>query len=120
MLNQYLKIIDGDQLWWFHMVDECIFSLADKPENTISRIGGGKIDVGDDIANDLGSFLDLIKSNYDFTSGSDYLTAVSHIMDKVDVITKWSNDDYVNDAGWMEIREMARSAYFLRIGLTNR
>jgi hypothetical protein len=118
MLDQYPDIRD-DQLWLIHMVDECIFNLADIPQNVISRIGGN-IEVSDDIANDLDSFFLAIKSNNSKVTDTAYFKAVSIILEKLDDITSWSNDAFVNDAKWQEIRRAAKCAYLQRFGLTSR
>ena len=119
MLDQYPDVND-DQLWWFHMIDECIFNLADKPQNTISRIGGGKIDVSDDIANDLDSYFSAIKSNHAYLTDMNYFKSVSAILEEIDDVTNWTNDAFINDAKWKEIRIKAKCAYLQRFGLTSR
>jgi plasmid maintenance system antidote protein VapI len=60
-------------------IDEPAFSLlreiyyvlaafADVPQNTISRIGGGKIHVADDLANHLARIIHGVRGNIGFSS----------------------------------------------------
>ena len=97
-------------LWWFNMLDQSIFNLADLPSNVISRIGSGKIAVGEDIAQDFDFYLGLIVKNYDDYLIGNYYEKIKSINSALCLICDWSNESFINDDDWNKIRFIARDA----------
>ncbi len=67
-LRERLRIDDCD-IWLFRELYAVLASFADKPQNSISRIGGGRISIPDDQGNDLGHFRQVILEKYPDVAG---------------------------------------------------
>jgi hypothetical protein len=95
-----------------------IIDFADAPGMVINRVGGGRIDVADDLANSHGYYYRLASGKYPATS----LLELMQLAARIDAIlvsrghgderfdaSFWTNEGFQNHPDWIEIREAARS-----------
>jgi hypothetical protein len=109
--------IEESDLWWFGMLYDAVIAFADAPENTISRIGGGRINVTDDFANQLWSYSELILKKYPTAAD---LAIMRLIAEFDEILTRrsrgrdgfeekfWTNRAFQRHPDWYRIRERAR------------
>jgi hypothetical protein len=104
-------------VWLFRELYFALAAFADDPQNTISRIGGGRISIPDDQANDLHNFLRCILEKYpDLAS-----LAVMRVATDIDEIFSrrslgdeafdewfWTNEGFQRHEDWLKIRELTR------------
>ena len=92
--------------------------FADDPQNSISRIGGGRISVPDDQANHLDHFLRAILEKYPDAAD----IRVVRVAQEIDAICGrrslggeafdeffWTNAGFQRHEDWLRIRELART-----------
>jgi len=110
-------IEEGD-LWLFRELYSVLGALADEPANTISRIGGGRISIPEDQANDLDHFRRCILEKYPDAADLQVMNVVAEI----DVMLErrslggeafqewfWTNKGFQQHPDWAKIRELARA-----------
>lgn len=120
-LRERLRIDDCD-IWLFRELYAVLASFADKPQNSISRIGGGRISIPDDQGNDLGHFRQVILEKYPDVAGLE----VMRVATEIDAILSrrsfggeafdeyfWTNAGFQRHEDWLRIRELAR-AFLIR------
>lgn len=110
--------IEECDLWWFRELVFVLAAIADDPENTIARIGGGEIDVGEDLGEDLNHFLvDCILAKYPEAEGLAVVQAAWEIESALarkslggEAFEKefWSNASFRDHPEWRAIRGRAR------------
>lgn len=110
--------IEECDLWWFRELMYVLAALADDPEHTIARLGGGKIDVGEDLAEDLHHFLvDCIVAKYPEAAGLAVVQAAGEIESALGRMSLggeafreefWSNVSFRDHPEWKAIRDRAR------------
>ena len=111
--------IEECDLWWFRELVSALAALADDPEQTISRIGGGRVDVGEDLAEDLHHFLvDCILAKYPDAAGLDVVRTAREIEAALERKAPggeafepgfWSNASFRGHPEWEAIRGRARA-----------
>lgn len=109
--------------WWFRELAAVLAAFADHPEHTIARVGGGKIDVGEDLGEDLEHFLDFcILAKYPDAAGLAVVQAgreIEAILARKSLGGEgyeeafWSNESFRDHPEWKAIRGRAR-AFLLR------
>lgn len=111
--------IDGADVWLVRELYAVLGALADDPRNTISRIGGGRVSIPEDQANDLHEFRRCILAKYPELS----LMRVAAEID--DILSRrsrggelfeelfWTNAAFERHDDWRKIRALAR-AFLIR------
>lgn len=110
--------IDEADYWWFVEIYSILAALADKPSHVISRLGGGRILVAEELATQLhqiyraiiakyprASEWDVIKISAEIDSALAERSADGELFDK----TFWSNAGFIRHPNWLTIRTLARS-----------
>ena len=110
--------IAEEHYWWFQHTYALLGRLADLPENTIARVGGGRISIPEDQGIELGQFRQCIHSWY--SDATDM--AVVSVVDCVHTILArcsrngetfdgsfWTNGGYREHSDWDEIRRLVRA-----------
>ena len=112
-----LDINDGD-LWLFRELYFVLAALADEPTNTISRIGGGRISIPEDQANDLDHFRRAILAKYPAAAELHVMRVVAEIDAILGRKSRgaasfeeafWTNNGFLRHPDWNNIRAMARA-----------
>jgi hypothetical protein len=114
--------IDERDIWLFRELYFVLASFADTPEDTISRIGGGRISIPEDQANDLDHFRRVILERYPEATSLE----VMRVATEIDAILSrrslggeafdehfWTNAGFQRHEDWLKIRELAR-AFLIR------
>ena len=112
-----LAVEEGDY-WWFVELYATLGAFADKPTNTISRIGSGRISIPEDHANHLANFRHCILAKY--PNAEDL--QVMRIAAEIDAILNqksrggesfeeefWTNKGFISHPEWAKIRSIARA-----------
>lgn len=115
------RIEDAD-VWLVRELYFALAAFADAPQYTISRIGGGRISIPEDQANDLDYFMRCVLEKYPWSEELSLMRVVSEI----DVILTrrsvdgdafdesfWTNEGFSGHPDWLQIRELAR-AFLIR------
>jgi hypothetical protein len=109
--------IDEPDYWWLREIYAVLTAFADAPSNTISRIGGGKIFVADDLANHLDNFLRCMQAKYPESSR---LSVMDVALKIDDILTRrsrgsesfdewfWTNEGFEKHPDWNTIRSLSR------------
>jgi hypothetical protein len=111
--------IEECDLWWFRELVAVLAGFADDPGATIARVGGGNVDVGEELAEDLDHFLfRCILAKYPEAAG---LAAVQEAREIGAILARkglggegfeeafWSNEGFRDHPEWQAIRERARA-----------
>jgi hypothetical protein len=114
--------IDERDMCLFRELYDVLVCFADDPQNSISRIGGGRISVPDDQANHLDHFLRAILEKYPDATD---LTVV-RVAKEIDAVfgrrslggeafdeSFWTNAGFQRHEDWVRIRGLAR-AFLIR------
>jgi hypothetical protein len=105
-------------LWWFRELYAVLAAFADEPTNTINRIGGGRISIPEDQANDLHQFRRCILETYPHAADFEVMKVVAEIdgiFDRRNADGKsfdqafWTNRGFQRHSDWDKIRELARA-----------
>ena len=109
--------IDESDVWLLRELYYVLAAFADAPQNTIDRIGGGRISIPEDQANDLDHFLRCILEKYPDSAQ----LAIIRVAIEIDAILSrrsrggdafderfWTNAGFLRHEGWQRIREIAR------------
>jgi hypothetical protein len=110
--------IEECDLWLFRELYFVLAAFADDPQYTIDRIGGGRISIPDDQANDLDHFRRCILDKYPGLAG----LQVMRVATEIDAILSqrsrggerfdewfWTNEGFRRDGDWLKIRKLART-----------
>ena len=105
-------------VWLFRELYFVLADFADDPQNTISRIGGGRISIPDDRGNDLHRFRRAIVENYpDLATSLEVMQVATEIDGILDRRSRggegfeewfWTNKGFLRHDDWLRIRELAR------------
>ena len=115
-VTQRIKECD---MWLFRELYFVLADFADDPQNTISRIGGGRISIPEDRANDLHHFRRAIVENYPHLAAG---LEVIQVATEIDAILArrnrdgegfekwfWTNKGFLQHDDWLTIRDIARN-----------
>lgn len=111
------KRIEDTDVWLFRELYFVLATLADEPQNTIQRIGKGRISVPDDQANDLEHFRRCILEKYPWSADRMVIrtaTAIDAILSRHNRSSResedwfWTNAGFLRHDDWATIRELPR------------
>ena len=112
-----LRDIKEPDYWLFGEVYAVLTAFADDPNNVIARIGGGRINVADDQANDLHEYLLKILSHYPEAADLGVIKVAQRILRMLDERSAdgelfdpsfWKNSGFIRHPDWADIRDIAR------------
>jgi len=101
----------------FRELYSVLAAFADDPNSVILRIGGGRISIPVDQANDLHNFYRAIVANYPDAADLQVIKVASKIDKMLDDRsadgelfdpTFWKNSGFMRHPDWADIRELAR------------
>ncbi|TWU50718.1 hypothetical protein Poly51_40110 [Rubripirellula tenax] len=109
--------IAARDFWCFGQLYAVLAAFADDPSNTISRIGGGRISVPDDQANELHNFRTTVLANYPDAAELELMQVVARVDSILSERSRgsaqfdeyfWTNKAFADHPDWDRIRMMAR------------
>jgi hypothetical protein len=104
--------------WLFGQLYSVLAAFADDPANVIIRIGGGRISIPNDQANDLDHFRKAILGRYPEAADLQVMKVVAEIDEILDRYSLggesydewfWTNAGFERHLVWDKIRELARA-----------
>lgn len=110
--------IDERDYWCFGQLYSVLAAFADEPSNTISRIGGGRISIPDDQANDLHIFRTTILEKYPDAADLEVMQVAAEIDDILLKYSRggesfdewfWTNKGFMEHPDWEKIRGLSRA-----------
>ena len=110
--------VDECDYWCFGQLYSVLAAFADDPTNAISRIGGRRISIPEDQANELHNFRTTILAKYPDAADLEVMRVVSEIDE---ILSKhslggesfdewfWTNKGFMEHPDWEKIRELSRA-----------